>query len=65
MEYTLRSLTTWRPVVSAGATRLEQLATFDGVVVPLLPWKTGPGLRDGFGAMVHALAAVAEGRTRT
>jgi hypothetical protein len=50
---------------SAGATRLEQLATFDGVVVPLLPWKTGPGLRDGFGAMVHALAAVAEGRTRT
>lgn len=44
----------------AGGTRLELLATFDGVVVPLLPWKTGAGLRDGFGAMVRALRTRAE-----
>ncbi len=45
---------------SAGGTRFEQLARFDGVVVPVLPWKTGPGLRDGFGGMVRALKARAE-----
>ncbi len=44
----------------AGGTRLEQVATFHGVAVPLLPWKTGPGLRDGFGAMVRALRERAE-----
>lgn len=47
--------------LTAERTRLVQVARFDGWVVPLLPWKTGPGLRAGFAAMVAALKARAEG----
>lgn len=42
---------------------LEQRAIFVGAAVPLLPWKTGPGMRDGFAAMVRALKARAEATT--
>ncbi|MFN7955668.1 MAG: SRPBCC domain-containing protein [bacterium] len=46
--------------LAADRTRLVQVARFDGWVVPLLPWKTGPGLRAGFAAMVAALKSRAE-----
>ncbi len=51
--------------LDANCVRFVQRATFDGWVVPLLPWKTGPGLRAGFAAMVAALKSRAEGLDRT
>jgi hypothetical protein len=46
--------------LDARRVRFEQVASFAGMVVPLLPWKTGPGLRAGFASMVTALKIRAE-----